>query len=108
MTGPLPGQAAGGYVLLFARLWRRAPQGAFGWLRRADAADAYAGFNRFYEAGRKPPPVIEAACWAHARPLGAHSHTLLARNLVLDQPSSTRSIRRPGSPTCWAACRSSR
>jgi transposase len=30
-------------------------------------ADAYAGFNRLYEAGRKPGPIIEAVCWAHAR-----------------------------------------
>ncbi len=30
-------------------------------------ADAYAGFNRLYEAGRKAGPIIEAACWAHAR-----------------------------------------
>jgi transposase len=30
-------------------------------------ADAYAGFNRLYEASRKPGPIIEAACWAHAR-----------------------------------------
>ena len=30
-------------------------------------ADAYAGFNRLYETDRKPGPVIEAACWAHAR-----------------------------------------
>jgi transposase len=30
-------------------------------------ADAYAGFGRLYEAGRKPGPVVEAACWAHAR-----------------------------------------
>ena len=30
-------------------------------------ADAYAGFNRLYEAARKPDPIIEAACWAHAR-----------------------------------------
>jgi transposase len=30
-------------------------------------ADAYAGFNRLYEAGRKGGPIIEAACWAHAR-----------------------------------------
>jgi transposase len=30
-------------------------------------ADAYAGFNRLYAAGRKPAPIIEAACWAHAR-----------------------------------------
>jgi transposase len=30
-------------------------------------ADAYAGFHRLYEANRKPGPIIEAACWAHAR-----------------------------------------
>jgi len=30
-------------------------------------ADAYAGFNRLYGAGRKGGPIIEAACWAHAR-----------------------------------------
>ena len=30
-------------------------------------ADAYAGFNRLYGPGRKPGPIIEAACWAHAR-----------------------------------------
>jgi transposase len=30
-------------------------------------ADAYAGFNRLYEASRKPAPIIEAACWSHAR-----------------------------------------
>jgi transposase len=30
-------------------------------------ADAYAGFNRLYEAGRRPGPIVEAACWAHAR-----------------------------------------
>src|SRR5213082_3793992 len=30
-------------------------------------ADAYAGFNRLYAAGRKPGPIVEASCWAHAR-----------------------------------------
>jgi transposase len=30
-------------------------------------ADAYAGFNRLYDARRKPGPIVEAACWAHAR-----------------------------------------
>jgi len=30
-------------------------------------ADAYAGFNRLYEPRRKPSPIVEAACWAHAR-----------------------------------------
>ena len=30
-------------------------------------ADAYAGFNRLYAADRRPGPLIEAACWSHAR-----------------------------------------
>ena len=30
-------------------------------------ADAYAGFNRLYAGSRQPGPIIEAACWAHAR-----------------------------------------
>src|SRR5215470_15749030 len=30
-------------------------------------ADAYAGFNRLYEAGRKGGPITAAMCWAHAR-----------------------------------------
>ena len=30
-------------------------------------ADAYAGFAKLYEADRKGGPIIEAACWAHAR-----------------------------------------
>jgi transposase len=30
-------------------------------------ADAYASFNRLYEADRKPALIIEGACWAHAR-----------------------------------------
>lgn len=30
-------------------------------------ADAYAGFNDLYAAGRQPGPVIEAGCWAHSR-----------------------------------------
>ena len=30
-------------------------------------ADAYAGFNDLYAAGRRPGPVTEAACWAHGR-----------------------------------------
>jgi len=38
------------------------------WLTtRALQADAYAGFNRLYEASRKGGPIVEAACWAHAR-----------------------------------------
>ena len=30
-------------------------------------ADAYAGFNRLYAADRRPGPLLEAACWSHAR-----------------------------------------
>lgn len=30
-------------------------------------ADAYAGYNRLYDASRWPEPVAEALCWAHAR-----------------------------------------
>jgi len=30
-------------------------------------ADAYAGFNALYKSERMPGPIIEAACWAHAR-----------------------------------------
>ena len=30
-------------------------------------ADAYAGFNRLYEEKRHPAPLVEAACWSHAR-----------------------------------------
>ena len=30
-------------------------------------ADAYAGYNGLYADGRKPGPIIEAACWAHGR-----------------------------------------
>src|ERR1700676_1270855 len=30
-------------------------------------ADAFGGYNKLYQAGRKPAPIVEAACWAHAR-----------------------------------------
>jgi transposase len=30
-------------------------------------ADAYAGFDRLYRPDRKPGPIVEASCWAHAR-----------------------------------------
>jgi transposase len=30
-------------------------------------ADAYSGFNTLYEPDRKPEPITEAGCWAHAR-----------------------------------------
>jgi len=30
-------------------------------------ADAYGGYNTLYTEGRKPGPILEAACWVHAR-----------------------------------------
>lgn len=30
-------------------------------------ADAFGGYNQLYLPGRKPGPIYEAACWAHAR-----------------------------------------
>jgi len=30
-------------------------------------ADAYGGYNKLYAADRTPEPILEAACWAHAR-----------------------------------------
>jgi transposase len=30
-------------------------------------ADAYGGYSKLYEADRKPGPIVEAACWVHAR-----------------------------------------
>src|SRR3954447_10432828 len=29
--------------------------------------DAYGGYNKLYEADRRPGPIVEATCWAHAR-----------------------------------------
>lgn len=30
-------------------------------------ADAYSGYGGLYAAGRRPGPIVEAACWAHGR-----------------------------------------
>ncbi|MDB5409456.1 MAG: transposase [Rhodospirillales bacterium] len=30
-------------------------------------ADAYGGYGKVYETDRKPGPILEAACWVHAR-----------------------------------------
>ena len=30
-------------------------------------ADAYGGYGKLYNAERRPGPIVEAACWAHAR-----------------------------------------
>src|SRR5215469_10232477 len=30
-------------------------------------ADAFSGYTKLYQADRQPGPILEAACWAHAR-----------------------------------------
>jgi transposase len=51
-------------------------------------ADAYAGFNRLYEPERKPGPILEAACWAHAR------RKLFELAAVSQAPIATEAVRR--------------
>ena len=54
-------------LLLFSRSRRQASGTASSFLCRADAGGRLCGFNRLYDDRRKPGPIIEAACWAHAR-----------------------------------------
>ena len=43
------------------------PQGHLAGYSGILQADAYDGYNRLYDAGRSPGPILEAACWVHAR-----------------------------------------
>jgi transposase len=51
-------------------------------------ADAYAGFNRLYEPNRPPGPILEAACWAHAR------RKLFELAAVAKAPIAAKAVRR--------------
>ena len=59
--------AAGGSVLLLARPGRRASPGHLATYSGILQADAYGGYGKLYEPGRSPGPILEAACWVHAR-----------------------------------------
>jgi transposase len=43
------------------------PQGHLAGYAGILQADAYDGYNKLYLAGRNPGPILEAACWVHAR-----------------------------------------
>jgi transposase len=43
------------------------PQGHLAGYAGILQADAYDGYNRLYLPGRSPGPILEAACWVHAR-----------------------------------------
>jgi transposase len=51
-------------------------------------ADAYAGFDRLYAPNRTPGPLLEAACWSHAR------RKLYELAAVAKAPIATEAVRR--------------
>jgi transposase len=61
-------------------------------------ADAYAGFNALYKAERRPGPIIEAACWSHARRkffvLADIMSKVRSRKPVIVAPLALEAIRR--------------
>jgi transposase len=65
---PFGGQAPPGAVFYYSR--DRAgehPQAHLASYSGIFQADAYGGYGRLYEAGRNAGPILEAACWVHAR-----------------------------------------
>ena len=65
---PFAGRAPPGAVFFYSRDRTAAhPERHLAGYAGILQADAYAGFNRLYEADRKPGPITEASCWAHSR-----------------------------------------
>src|SRR6201746_521651 len=65
---PFGGQAPTGPVFYYSR--DRAgehPQAHLANYTGIFQADAYEGYGKLYEGGRSPGPILEAACWVHAR-----------------------------------------
>jgi transposase len=65
---PFGGQAPPGAVFYYSR--DRAgehPQAHLANYSGIFQADAYGGYGRLYEPGRNAGPILEAACWVHAR-----------------------------------------
>jgi hypothetical protein len=65
---PFGGQAPPGAVFYYSR--DRAgehPQAHLAGYSGIFQADAHSGYGKLYEPGRAPGPILEAACWVHAR-----------------------------------------
>src|SRR5580700_6383780 len=65
---PFGGQAPPGAVFYYSR--DRAgehPQAHLANYSGIFQADAYGGYGKLYEPGRAPGPILQAACWVHAR-----------------------------------------
>jgi transposase len=64
---PLGGKAAPAAAFFYSHRGGDHPQQHLASYAGLMQADAYAGFNKLYNPSRHPGPIIEAACWAHAR-----------------------------------------
>src|SRR5436190_4400524 len=65
---PFGGQAPPGAVFYYSR--DRAgehPQAHLVGYSGIFQADAYSGYGKLYDPGRNAGPILEAACWVHAR-----------------------------------------
>jgi transposase len=66
--GPFGGPAPPAAVFYYSRDRGGAhPQGHLATYAGILQADAFGGYTKLYEHGRAPGPIIEAACWSHAR-----------------------------------------
>jgi len=64
-------------------------------------ADAYGGYVKLYGGERKPAPIIEAACWAHARrkffelaDIEAAARRRVGKNVAVIAPLALEAVRR--------------
>ena len=65
---PFGGPAPPGAVFHYSRdRGGEHPQGHLAEYSGILQADAYGGYGKLYEPSRTPGPILEAACWAHAR-----------------------------------------
>ena len=65
---PFGGPAPPGAVFHYSRdRGGEHPQGHLAGYSGILQADAYGGYGKLYEPSRTPGPILEAACWAHAR-----------------------------------------
>ncbi len=65
---PFGGEAAPAAVFYYSRdRSGEHPQSHLSGYAGVLQADAFAGYNKLYEADRSPGPITEAACWAHSR-----------------------------------------
>ena len=60
-------------------------------------ADAYGGYGKLYEPGRKPGPIQEAACWAELPKVPRAQHV-----------ERQRRVMRAGNSSCWPTLQAAR